>query len=75
MQFVNVSIVIIHFSSTNIFLNHNFSFVFRWLAVRLEFIGNFILFFAAFFGVIARGDIESGLVGLSITVALEVSDN
>ena len=47
---------------------------FRWLAIRLEFIGNFILFFAAFFGVIARGDVESGLVGLSITVALEVSD-
>ena len=44
----------------------------RWLAVRLEFIGNCIIFFAALFGVLARDSIESGLVGLSITVSLRV---
>ena len=50
-----------------------FFFVFlRWLAVRLEFIGNFVIFFTALFGVIGRDRIESGLVGLSLTVALEV---
>ena len=46
--------------------------VLRWLALRLEFIGNFLIFFTALFGVIGRDGIESGLVGLSITVALEV---
>lgn len=45
---------------------------FRWLAIRLEFIGNFLVFFTALFGVIGRNEVESGLVGLSITVALEV---
>ena len=44
----------------------------RWLAVRLEFIGNCIIFFAALFGVFARDSIESGLVGLSNTVSLRV---
>ncbi len=40
--------------------------------MRLEFIGNCIIFFAALFGVLARDSIESGLVGLSITVSLRV---
>jgi hypothetical protein len=46
--------------------------VLRWLGIRLEAIGNFIIFFTALFGVVGRDGIESGLVGLSITVALEV---
>lgn len=46
--------------------------VLRWLAIRLEFIGNFLIFFSALFGVIGRDGVESGLIGLSITVALEV---
>ncbi|CAB3994040.1 multidrug resistance-associated 1-like, partial [Paramuricea clavata] len=45
----------------------------RWLGIRLEAIGNFIIFFTALFGVVGRDGIESGLVGLSITVALEVT--
>ncbi|CAB4023607.1 multidrug resistance-associated 1-like, partial [Paramuricea clavata] len=40
---------------------------------RLEFIGNCIIFFAALFGVLARDSIESGLVGLSITVSLRIT--
>lgn len=47
-------------------------FFFRWLAVRLELIGNFVILFAALFAVISRDSIESGLVGLSITYALQV---
>ena len=52
---------------------------FRWLAIRLEFIGNLIILFAALFAALQRnnegifGRINPGLVGLSITYALQVS--
>lgn len=46
----------------------------RWLAVRLEMIGNLIIFFAALFTVLARNkDQSAGLVGLSITYSLQAS--
>lgn len=47
-------------------------FYFRWLAIRLEFVGNCILFFASLFAVIARDSLSPGIVGLSITYALNV---
>lgn len=48
-------------------------FLSRWLAIRLEFLGNLVVFFAALFAVIARETMDSGLVGLSISNALSVS--
>lgn len=45
----------------------------RWLATRLEFIGNIITFFAALFAVFSRDTIDGGKVGLSITYALSVT--
>ncbi|CAH1105174.1 unnamed protein product [Psylliodes chrysocephalus] len=44
----------------------------RWLAVRLEMLGNLIIFFAALFAVIGK-DTAPGLVGLSITYALQIT--
>ena len=61
---------------SNIF---NKSFLFRWLAIRLEFIGNLIILSAAMFAALQRnypgalGRINPGLVGLSISYALQVS--
>uniref|UniRef100_A0A8C5BL37 ABC-type glutathione-S-conjugate transporter n=1 Tax=Gadus morhua TaxID=8049 RepID=A0A8C5BL37_GADMO len=42
----------------------------RWLAIRLEFLGNLVVFFSALFAVIARKKLDSGLVGLSISYSL-----
>ncbi|KAG8435477.1 hypothetical protein GDO86_013419 [Hymenochirus boettgeri] len=45
----------------------------RWLAIRLELVGNLTTFFAALFAVLARGSLASGTVGLSISSALNVT--
>lgn len=45
----------------------------RWLAMRLESLGNLVVFFSALFVVISRDTLESGLVGLSISYALNVT--
>lgn len=54
--------------------------MYRWLAIRLEFVGNLVIFFAALFAVIQRNyadvinlPITAGLVGLSISYALQVT--
>ncbi|XP_068632707.1 multidrug resistance-associated protein 1 isoform X1 [Battus philenor] len=45
----------------------------RWLAVRLEMIGNLIIFFAALFAVLDRESTNPGLVGLSVSYALQIT--
>lgn len=45
----------------------------RWLAVRLEMVGNLIIFFAALFAVMGKDDLSPGLVGLSVSYALSVT--
>ncbi|NXN11515.1 MRP1 protein, partial [Indicator maculatus] len=45
----------------------------RWLAVRLEYVGNCIIFFAALFAVIARSKLSAGLVGLSVSYLLQIT--
>ncbi|XP_065155853.1 multidrug resistance-associated protein 1 isoform X1 [Atheta coriaria] len=44
----------------------------RWLAVRLEMVGNLIILFAGLFAVIEK-DQSPGLVGLSISYALQIT--
>ncbi|XP_073159954.1 multidrug resistance-associated protein 1-like isoform X3 [Lepidochelys kempii] len=47
----------------------------RWLAVRLEFLGNLMVFFAALFAVLAGNTINSSTVGLSISYALNITQS
>ena len=45
----------------------------RWLAVRLEFVGNCIIFASALFAVLGRDSLSPGIVGLSVSYALQVT--
>uniref|UniRef100_A0A4Y0ASL4 ABC-type glutathione-S-conjugate transporter n=1 Tax=Anopheles funestus TaxID=62324 RepID=A0A4Y0ASL4_ANOFN len=45
----------------------------RWLAVRLEMVGNLIILFAGLFAVLGRETMNAGLVGLSVSYALQIT--
>ena len=45
---------------------------FRWLGFRLEFLGNIVVLAAAMFAVVTP-DLDGGLVGLSVSYAMQVS--
>jgi len=45
----------------------------RWLAFRLEFVGNTLILFAAIFAVAGKGWIDAGIVGLSVSYAMQVA--
>ena len=50
----------------------------RWLAVRLEFIGSFIILAAAGFAIIAvssGGGPSAGMVGLAMSYALQITQS
>nr|XP_025851487.1 multidrug resistance-associated protein 1-like [Vulpes vulpes] len=47
----------------------------RWLSVRLEFLGNLMVFFAALLAVLAGNSIDSAIVGLSISYALNITQS
>ena len=58
-------------------INHSSSFpnisANRWLAVRLELLGNIIVTLTAVFAVITKGDSSPGTTGLSISYALQIT--
>nr|XP_034960244.1 canalicular multispecific organic anion transporter 2 [Zootoca vivipara] len=45
----------------------------RWLGIRVEFVGNCVVFFAALFAVLSKNSLSAGLVGLSVSYALQVT--
>ncbi|KAG8518496.1 Multidrug resistance-associated protein 1, partial [Galemys pyrenaicus] len=47
----------------------------RWLSVRLEFLGNLMVFFVALLAVLAGNSIDSAVVGLSISYALNITQS
>ncbi|KAM9636100.1 multidrug resistance-associated protein 1-like isoform 1-T1 [Trichechus inunguis] len=47
----------------------------RWLSVRLEFLGNLMVFFAALLAVLAGSSVDSATVGLSISYALNITQS
>ena len=44
----------------------------RWLSIRLEMLGNLIIFFASLLCVLGRGTLDPGIVGLSLSYAMQV---
>ncbi|KAK0042761.1 multidrug resistance-associated protein 1 [Biomphalaria pfeifferi] len=47
----------------------------RWLGVRLEFLGNLIILLAAIIAVATKDSISAGIMGLSISFALQITTN
>lgn len=45
----------------------------RWIVTRLGIVGNFLVLFASLFAVSERGNLSSGLVGLSISYVLQIT--
>ena len=45
----------------------------RWLSIRLEMLGNVIIFFAALLVVVGRGSLDPGLVGLTLNYASQIT--
>ncbi|XP_019398025.1 PREDICTED: voltage-dependent T-type calcium channel subunit alpha-1G [Crocodylus porosus] len=45
----------------------------RWLGIRVEFVGSCVVFFAALFAVLGKNSLNAGLVGLSVSYALQVT--
>lgn len=48
---------------------------FRWLAVRLEAIANMLVLCTALFAVFMRGRLTAGIVGLTITYAMQITQS
>ncbi|XP_069173762.1 ATP-binding cassette sub-family C member 3 isoform X2 [Procambarus clarkii] len=68
-EFFNESLQLLENSLKPIYSNIA---TFRWLGVNLETIGNLITFSAAIMGVAGRDSISPGIVGLSVTYALNM---
>ena len=47
----------------------------RWLSFRLEMLGNLIILFAALFAILGRDSLDPGIVGLSLSYALQITQN
>jgi len=45
----------------------------RWLGIRLDLIASCIIFFTALFGVLSKGSLEPGVIGLTLTSAMQVT--
>ncbi|XP_066905600.1 multidrug resistance-associated protein 1 [Halyomorpha halys] len=45
----------------------------RWLAVRLQMIGNLIIFFATIFAILGKDSLSPGIVGLSVSYTLQIT--
>ena len=56
----------------NIKIYYNEMWANRWLGIRLEITGSFIILFATLFSVIQRQNISPGIAGLTISYALTV---
>lgn len=47
----------------------------RWLSIRLEMLGNLIILFAALFAILGRDTLDPGIVGLSLSYAMQITQS
>jgi ABC-type multidrug transport system fused ATPase/permease subunit len=45
----------------------------RWISIRLEMLGNVIILFAALFAILGRDTLDPGIVGLSLSYAMQIT--
>lgn len=47
----------------------------RWLSIRLEMLGTLIILFASLFSILGRDSLDPGLVGLSLTYSMQITQS
>jgi len=60
--------------SRHLYCNYVCDMTNRWLSIRVEVLGNIIVFFAALFAFYSRNTLTAGVIGLSISYAMQMID-
>ncbi|GAB1601881.1 resistance-associated 1, partial [Argonauta hians] len=60
--------------SVNVKNYYNMRMANRWMSMRIQIMGSFLVFFSCLAGVISRGSLSGGLFGMSINFSLQITE-